>query len=87
MSNYKDYENEVIYYNKGLYKVIKAYEGNVDLSYHGSPYYETFLEVQNLHTGEIKTLRSEQHKWCLALNHIEYLEKNLQKVKDVVRFI
>lgn len=27
MSNYKDYENEVIYYNKALYKVIKAYEG------------------------------------------------------------
>ena len=51
----RDYTNEIIYLDGKLYKVLKTYEGDDDLSYHGSPWYETFIEAQDLETNEVKT--------------------------------
>ena len=49
----RDYTNEIIYLDGKLYKVLKTYEDDDDLSYHGSLWYETFIEAQDLETNEV----------------------------------
>lgn len=79
-----DYTNKVIYLNGDLYKVLRTFEGDVDLSYHGSPWYETFIEAQNLETDEIKIFGSQTYHWCDAKLHIKYLEEKIESIKKLL---
>lgn len=79
-----DYTNQIIYLDGKLYKVIRTYEGDVDLSYHGSPWYETFIEAQDLETGEIKTFGNQNYHWCDVKAHIKYLEDKIKEIKRIL---
>lgn len=79
-----DYTNKIIYLDGNLYKVVKTYEGDEDLSYHGSPWYETFIEAEDLETGEIKTFGSQKYNWCDAKTHIKYLEDKINEIKRIL---
>lgn len=80
----RDYTNEIIYLDGKLYKVLKTYEGDDDLSYHGSPWYETFIEAQDLETNEVKTFGDQKYHWCIAKNYIKSLEEKLDKIKRIL---
>ena len=80
----RDCTNQIIYLDGKLYKVIRTYEGDVDLSYHGSPWYETFIEAQDLETDEIKTFGSQKYDWCDAKAHIKYLEDKIKEIKKIL---
>ena len=80
----RDYTNQIIYLDGKLYKVIRTYEGDVDLSYHGSPWYETFIEAQDLETDEIKTFGDQTYDWCDAKVHIKYLEDKIKEIKRIL---
>lgn len=76
--------NKIIYLDGKLYKVIKTYEGDVDLSYHGSPWYETFIEAEDLETGEIKTFGERRYHWHDAKDYIKHLEDKIKEVKKIL---
>ena len=80
-----DYTNKVVYMNNKLYKVLKTYEGDEDLSFHGSPWYETFIEVIDLETNKIKVFGDRTNKWYVADEYIKKIETQLEKVKEIVR--
>ena len=80
----RNYTNQIIYLNDKLYKIIKTYEGDDDLSYHGSPWYETFIEAQDLETGEIKTFGDQKYNWCDAKAYIKNLENKINAIKKIV---
>lgn len=80
----RDYTNEIIYLDGKLYKVLKTYEGDDDLSYHGSPWYETFIEAQDLETNEVKTFGNQKYHWYIAKNYIVSLEEKLAKIKRIL---
>ena len=80
----KDCTNKIIYLNDKLYKVIRTYEGEVDLSYHGSPWYETFIEAKDLETGEIKTFGNQKYNWCDAKAYIRSLEDKIKEIKRIL---
>ena len=80
----RDCANQIIYLDGKLYKILRTYEGDVDLSYHGSPWYETFIEVEDLETGEIKTFGDQKYHWCDAITHIKYLEDKINKIKRIL---
>ena len=80
----RDYTNEIIYLDGKLYKVLKTYEGDDDLSYHGSPWYETFIEAQDLETNEVKIFGDQKYRWCIAKNYIKSLEEKLDKIKRIL---
>lgn len=79
-----DYTNQIIYLDGKLYKVVRTYEGDVDLSYHGSPWYETFIEAEDLETGEIKTFSNQKYHWCDAKSYIKYLEDKIKEIKRIL---
>lgn len=78
------FTDKIIYLDGELYKVIRTYEGDVDLSYHGSPWYETFVEAEKLETGEIKTFGDQKYHWCDAKSHIKHLEDKINEIKRIL---
>lgn len=79
-----DYTNQVIYMNGKLYQVESCFEGNEDLSWHGSPWYETFVRAKELSTGEVFIFGNQSYEWVDALNYIKSLEEKVQKIKDII---
>lgn len=80
----RDYTNEIVLIDGKLYKVLKTFEGDDDLSYHGSPWYETFIEAQDLRTNEIKTFGDQKYHWQIAENYIKYLEDKISAIKRII---
>lgn len=80
----KNYNEEIILLNGKLYKVLETYEGDKDLSYHGSPWYETFIKAQDLRTNEIYTFGDQTYKWQNAELYIKSLEDKIKKIKSIV---
>ena len=80
----RDYTNEIVLIDGRLYKVLKTFEGDDDLSYHGSPWYETFIEAQDLRTNEIKIFGDQKYNWQIAENYIKYLEDKISAIKRII---
>lgn len=88
----KGYEKGTLYlvrskhgYNKENEKIIKltdTYEGTEDLSYHGSPWYETFLVGTDLETGNKVTFGSENYNWKILKDYIDELETKLKEINS-----
>ena len=70
--------------DNALWIITEQWEGTEDLSYHGSPSYETFIKAENLETKEIKTFGSESYTWHIATDYIKWLERYMDRVKDKV---
>lgn len=76
--------NKVVWVDDALWIVKEQWEGNEDLSYHGSASYETFIKAENLETKEVKTFRSEEDTWHIATDYIKWLEGYKDKVKNKI---
>ena len=79
-----DLINKVIYLDGNLYKVLKCYKGDTDLSYHGSPWYETLIDAQDLETNEIKTFGEQKYNWYEARSYIKNLEDKIKNIKKLL---
>lgn len=75
---------KIIYVDGKLYQVVKSYEGDVDLSRHGSPWYEKFIEAVDPITGKVTKIGSCSTKWHDAESYIHYLESQLNKIQKVL---
>lgn len=79
------YKKNNNHFENGVFVLYReTYEGNEDLSYHGSSWYETFIEAEDLETGEIKTFGSQKYHWCNAKIHIKYLEDKINAIKKIL---
>ena len=72
---------KIVWVNNALYKVTDCYEGDVDLSYHGSPYYEQFIIAERISDGSRTTFGSEHYTWHIAEDYIMKLENNGKEVR------
>lgn len=79
--NNKNIIGKIVWVNNALYKVIDCYDGDVDLSYHGSPYYEQFIVAEPILCGSKITFGSEHYTWHIAEDYIMWLENNRKEVK------
>ena len=61
----------------------KEYQGDQDISYHGSPEYETFIECVDPITNKVETYGSEHYSWTNALDYIKTLHEKLDKIREV----
>lgn len=76
--------SNIIYLNGELYRVISTWKGTENLSYHGSMSFETFIQAQNLTTGECTTFGSGKYRWQNAKDYIADLESRLKGSKELV---
>lgn len=82
-----DYTNKIVcvikhcYKHGRLYKVIKSYKGDEDMSHHGSPYYYNYIDAQDIETGEVKTFCDVYYCWRLASDYIKSLEDKLERIR------
>ena len=77
--------------NKGNGKGIimaseQSYQGDEDMSLHGSPLYEDFIECSDLKTGERKSFGDRDYHWCDPIGKIERLQEALAKIKHIAQF-
>lgn len=64
----------------------KSYQGNEDMSLHGSPLYEDFIICTDLKTGERKGFGDRDYHWCDPIGKIEQLQEALAKIKHIAQF-
>lgn len=74
-----------------LVAVEKNYEGTEDLSYHGSPWYEEFIEgiivSEGDRKGERVTLGNQSYRWTDPVGLIKYYYKNLVEIRKLTPYI
>jgi hypothetical protein len=68
-----------------LVQVVDVYEGDDDLSYHGSSWYELFIKGKNLETGEVKEYGNQTYSWVHPMSYISNLEKKIRLAKDALK--
>ena len=73
---------KIVYVDNGLYKVIDCYEGDENLSYHGSASYEKFIVAERLSDGTKATFGSKKYEWRIAEEYIRMLEKRREVAKE-----
>lgn len=78
------YINQIVYYEGELYKVLNQYKGDEDQSYHGSPWYYDYIEIQNLNTREMKTLCVQKSNFKVATKYIKNLEEKIKIIKKLL---
>lgn len=78
----KDIIGKIVWVNNALYKVIDYYEGNENLSYHGSASYEKFIVAERLSDGTKATFGNKEYEWHIAEEYIRMLEKRREVAKE-----
>ena len=68
-------------------RFIKSYEGTEDLSYHGSPWYETFIEAEDLESGEVKSYGDQNYRWISLNSYLKKVKEASDKSVDLLRFL
>jgi len=68
-------------------RFIKAFEGTEDLSYHGSPWYETFIEVENLKTGKIDTYGNQTYSWVSLSYYLNQIKESRETAINALQFL
>ena len=84
---YDEYINEIVYYKGQLYKTVDVYEGDEDQSYHGSPWYDNYIVLENIKTNETITLCFMKDNFKIATAYIKHLKEKIEDIKNVVSFI
>lgn len=64
----------------------RSYQGDEDISHHGSPLYENFIVCRDLATGVEKCFGDLHYVWCDPLRRIEHLQETLAKIEHIAQF-
>ena len=67
-----------------LVRVQHEYEGDTDLSYHGSPWYETFIEGVVVATGKTKIFGNQTYGWYNAETLIKQHFEDIAAVQKIL---
>lgn len=62
----------------------REYEGDKDLSYHGSPWYERFVVCTDPKTGKETHYGNQTYAWIPVTAHIASITNKLKSIKKVV---
>lgn len=76
---YNNWQNGMIVLYKGYHK------GNYDLSYHGTPYYETFIECERLDNYDDIDFGDEKYCWRPVKEYIKDLQDKILHIKDLAQ--
>ena len=68
-------------------RFIRSYEGNEDLSYHGSPWYETFIEAENLKSGKIEVYGDQTYRWTTLDSYLKIVKQAVRQASDLLKSI
>lgn len=72
-----NWKNGIIVLYKGCHK------GTEDLSHHGSPYYETFIECEFLENYDDVDFGSTEYCWRPVKEYIKNLQDKILHIKDL----
>jgi len=68
----------------GLFVLYRdKYEGDVDLSYHGSPWYETFIVCEYLDSRDRVEFGDQTWCWRPANEYIKTMQNKLREIKNI----
>lgn len=68
-------------WENGLFVLYKdCYKGNEDLSYHGSPSYETFIKCEYLNSRDEVVFGSEDYCWRPVNEYIKVLQRRIKEI-------
>ena len=67
-----------------LVQVTNEYEGNDDLSYHGSPWYEQFIAGFVVDSGEEKEFGDQTYNWCDADSLIKNYIRRMDEIRKIL---
>lgn len=71
-------------WRSGLYVLYRdKYEGDKDLSYYGSPYYEEFIVCEYLDSRDRVDFGDQTWCWCPVNEYIKELQEKLNKIKKL----
>lgn len=89
--NYKN--GELLYvckynYNRawedGIFVLYRdTHKGDVDLSYHGSPSYETFIVCECLDSRDTVEFGNQRYCWRSANEYIKSMQEKLREIKKM----
>lgn len=75
------------HWEDGIFVIYRdEYEGNVDLSYHGSPWYEKFIICEYPDSRNTVEFGDQEWQWRSAKEYIEKLQKALNKIEEIARY-
>ena len=66
-----------------LYRGI--YEGDEDLSYHGSPWYETFIICEYLDSRDRVDFGHRTYSWRPVYSYIKELQNTLNEIRKIIK--
>lgn len=61
----------------------RSYQGDDDISYHGSPCYEEYIVCRELPNMVEKSYGELDYEWCSAAGRIKYLEDTLCSIRTI----
>jgi len=59
------------------------HKGDVDLSYHGSPYYENFIVCEYLDSRDKVEFGDETYSWRSVDEYIKSMQNKLEEIKKI----
>lgn len=69
----------------GVYVLyVDSYEGNEDLSHHGSPIYENFIQCKYLDSHDKCDFGSTEYTWISVDKYMKELQNKLNEIKKIV---
>ena len=72
-------------WENGVYVLYRdTYKGKEDLSYHGSPWYETFIVCEYLDSRDRVEFGDETYCWQPVNEYIKHLQNKLKEIKKIV---
>ena len=70
----------------GIFVIYRdKYNGDEDLSYHGSPFYETFIVCEYLDSRERVEFGSGTYCWRSANEYIKTLQNKLKEIGKIAK--
>ena len=70
----------------GLFVLYRdSYEGKEDLSYHGSPWYETFIVCEYLDSRDRVEFGDQKYCWRSVNEYIKSMQNDLKEINKVSR--
>ena len=71
-------------WQNGLYVLYRdKYEGDVDLSYHGSPWYEEFIVCEYLDSRDRVDFGNQIWCWRSVNEYIKTMQKKLKEIQSI----
>lgn len=72
-------------WTNGIYVIYRdKYKGDVDLSYHGCPWYEEFIVCEDLNSRQRIDFGNQTYTWRSVDGYIKELQNKLINIKKIV---